>query len=62
MGKAKRKVRPEPPKWVWFETDGCWFCNNLNGCGGCKVMKGYVALQKKKRRNNARKGDINEIC
>ena len=45
----KRKVRPQPPRWVWLELDGCWFCKKKNACGGCKVMKRIVAEQKRKQ-------------
>lgn len=56
MGKAKRKVRPQPARHVWLDVDGCWFCKKKNACGGCKVMKNYVADQKEKQRriDNAR--------
>lgn len=45
---SKRKVRPQPPRYAWWDLDGCWFCKNRNACGGCKVMKRYVADQKEK--------------
>lgn len=58
MGKAKRKVRPQPPHHVWLDVDGCWFCKKTNACGGCKVMKGYVAEQKRKRRRSSDRFEI----
>lgn len=49
MGKLKkRKQKPQPPKWLWEHIDGCWFCKNRSNCSNCKVMKSYVAEQKKK--------------
>ena len=45
---SKRKVRPQPPRYAWWDLDGCWFCKNRKGCNGCKVMKHYVAEQKEK--------------
>jgi hypothetical protein len=52
---SKRKVRPQPPRYAWFELDGCWFCKNRKGCGGCKVMKRYVADQKEKIKRDEKK-------
>ena len=52
---SKRKVRPQPPRYVWFETDGCWFCKNRKGCNGCKIMKHYVADQKEKIKREEKK-------
>lgn len=46
--KKNRKQRPQPPKWAWYDLDGCWFCKNRNACGNCKVMKQYTAKQKEK--------------
>ena len=43
MGKALRKVRPQPPYYTWLDVDGCWFCKKVNACGGCKIMKNFVA-------------------
>ena len=37
--KRKRKPKPAPPKWYFYDTDNCWDCNNRNGCGGCKRLK-----------------------
>lgn len=48
MKKNNRKPKPQPPKWAWYELDGCWFCKKKNACGGCKVMKQYAAKQKEK--------------
>lgn len=50
MSKAKRKPRPQPPKYAYWDLDGCWFCKKKNACGGCKILKGYVAKQKEKQK------------
>ena len=39
MGKAKRKMRPQPPWWWTLDNDNCWFCKNRTNCGGCKLLK-----------------------
>ena len=52
---SKRKVRPQPPRYAWYELDGCWFCKNHKGCNGCKVMKQYVAKQKEKIKREEKK-------
>lgn len=44
MGKAKRKQRPEPPKYFDYVTDNCYKCKYRNGCGGCKILKEYIAI------------------
>ena len=51
MGKAERKPRPSPPKYIWYSglDDNCYGCKNRNACNSCKVCKSYVASQKKKR-------------
>ena len=54
---SKRKARPQPPRYVWFETDGCWFCKNRKGCSGCKVMKRYVAIEKAKKKYQRKEED-----
>lgn len=41
MGKAKRKQRPQPPRWFWLDTDNCWFCKNRNNCNQCKLLKQF---------------------
>ena len=46
----RRKMRPEPPKHFWLDVDGCWFCDNRNGCSGCKVIKRYIAEKKSQRK------------
>lgn len=42
MGKAIRKPKPSMPRWFWLEQDGCWFCDNPNNCGHCKVNRAYA--------------------
>lgn len=39
----RRKMRPQPPRYFWPDTDGCWMCENRNGCSGCKFLKRYIA-------------------
>ena len=36
---TKRKPKPEPPKWFFYDNDNCWFCDNRNGCSSCKKLK-----------------------
>ena len=56
MGKAKRKMRPQPPCWWELDNDNCWFCKNRNNCGGCKLLKRQRAKERKRRRKvNLRK-------
>lgn len=53
MGRAKRKIRPQPPHDFWYDVDGCWFCKKKNACSRCKVVKQYIAEKqntKRKRR------------
>ena len=45
-------MRPEPPKHFWLDVDGCWFCDNRNGCSGCKVIKRYIAKKSSKRKRD----------
>ena len=55
MSRAKRrKMRPEPPKHFWLDVDGCWFCKKKNACGGCKVIKTYIAEKQRTPRKVAR--------
>lgn len=49
MGKAKRKPKPSMPRWFWLDTDGCWWCDNRNNCGSCKILKRANALIRKER-------------
>lgn len=44
MGKAKRKMRPQPPWWWTLDNDNCWFCKNRNNCGG--VVSRYYNTSK----------------
>jgi hypothetical protein len=52
MGKVKRKMRPQPPKWWMVDNDNCWFCKNRNNCGSCKLLKKQAAIAVNIRRNN----------
>lgn len=49
MGKAKRKMRPQPPFWWTLDNDNCWFCKNRNNCGRCRILKRQRAEEKKKQ-------------
>lgn len=49
MGKAKRKMRSQPPWWWTLDNDNCWFCKNRNNCGNCKLLKEQRAKERKKR-------------
>lgn len=49
MGKAKRKPRPQPPKWYWWANDGCWACKNRNNCNQCKMLKAQRDDERRKR-------------
>ena len=42
MGKAKRKPRPEMPRYFWLETDNCWRCTHRSGCNGCGFLSSYA--------------------
>lgn len=46
MGKAKRKMRPQPPWWWTLDNDNCWFCKNRNNCGSCKLLKEQRAIER----------------
>lgn len=49
MGRAKRKMKPQP-SWEWLlDNDNCWFCKNRNNCGSCKLLKQHSSEQRKKR-------------
>ena len=54
MKLKKRKLRPNPPDWFWWETDNCWRCKHRGGCNGCKILK----LAGKKQKTNVRKKDF----
>lgn len=41
MGKAKRKQRPQPPRWFGLDTDNCWFCKSRNNCNQCRLLKQF---------------------
>lgn len=56
MGKAKRKPRPQPPRWYWADCDNCWDCNHPNNCNQCKRLKQQRAHEREKREGNG-KGD-----
>lgn len=38
----KRKPRPQPPRYFWWDTDNCWRCKNRNGCSGCRFLVKYI--------------------
>ena len=50
----RRKPRPQPPWYYWYDTDGCWDCPNRNGCSGCKRLKTYIHEQQRTKRKVAR--------
>ena len=53
MGKnASRKPRPSPPRWHWWNIDGCWFCKNRKACNGCKTLKCHK--RRKDKQNDER--------
>lgn len=39
MSKAKRKARPSPPSWYFYDNDDCWWCKNRKNCNSCKLLK-----------------------
>lgn len=43
--KYKKRKPPSMAYYSWLDTDGCWWCNNKNGCTGCKDCKRYIALE-----------------
>ena len=62
MGKAKRKMRPQPPFWWTLDNDNCWFCKNRNNCGRCRILKMQRAEERKKQNCNlSRKKKKKEI-
>ena len=42
MRNKRRKPRPQPPKYYWWDTDNCWCCKNRNGCSGCRFLVKYI--------------------
>lgn len=56
MGKARRKMRPQPPRWWTLDNDNCWFCKNRNNCGNCRLLKKQQAIINK-RNNYTNYGD-----
>ena len=58
MAKRKhRKMRPQPPRYFWPDTDGCWMCENRNGCSGCKFLKRYVAEGKSRNKRKIQRDE-----
>ena len=55
MGKAKRKVHPQPPWYFWYDVDGCWFCKKKNDSENCKVAKQYIAEKQNTKRKVERR-------
>lgn len=45
MGKAKRKMRPQPPWWWELDNDNCWFCKNRNNCNGFTTEENQKMIQ-----------------
>ena len=38
--KKRRKMRPEPPRWLALDVDNCWWCKkDFNSCSGCGRMR-----------------------
>ena len=54
---GKRKMRPEPPKYFWPDTDGCWRCKKRNGCSGCKFLKRYIAERKGRNKRKIQRSE-----
>ena len=40
MGKARRKMRPQPPRWWTLDNDNCWFCKNRNNSAYVRQFAG----------------------
>lgn len=48
---GRRKKRPQPPWYFYYDTDGCWWCDKRGkACGGCKVLKRYIAEHERTKR------------
>lgn len=48
--KIMRKPTPQPPKWYWLDSDGCWDCNrNHTGCHNCPRLKEIRDIERKKK-------------
>ena len=51
MSKGRRKMRPEPPWHFHYDTDSCYWCDKHGrGCGGCKILKKYIAEKQRTKR------------
>ena len=50
MGKAKRKMQPQPPWWWILDNDNCWFCKNRNNCNQCRLLKRFKRKNEQHRR------------
>ena len=55
MGKAKRKVKPQPPWHFWYDVDGCWFCKKKTLAEIVKYLNDI--LPKSKTLNEKLNGD-----
>ena len=59
MAHGKRKKRPQPPKYFWYDTDNCWACKNKRGCSGCKFLKRYIAEGKGRNKRKVKQDEKN---
>ena len=52
----RRKIKPEPPWYWYYDVDACWWCKqDFRTCGGCKKVKEYITNhQNTKRKINRR--------
>ena len=39
----RRKMHPEPPRWLAQDVDDCWWCEKrFSHCGGCGMMRKLI--------------------
>lgn len=60
MGKPKRKARPSPAEWYWWDSDFCWRCKNKNNCNQCKILK-VQKIQEQERRERKLDQKLKEL-